>query len=331
MLKSFLRNKFIFCFFLTTAFFCSAETVVVCLGEYRYYPSKQAKRFKKLFPGEISIKKYKGKYLLLNHIDVEKYLYGVLSREMSSDWPFESLKAQAVISRTYFIWKSKENRENNLPYDIKNSIYHQVYGVCKNKIIKDAVNSTKGEILTYNGEVAKVFFHACCGGTTALPVDVWGGNYEGLCSVTDPYCEESPYYYWKKIFKKTYLSEVLGVSGIDKILIKTRDTTGRVKMLQLITKGGNIIEISGHKFRLLINEKVKKVYFKNPAVLPSTLFKIKENKDFVIFEGKGYGHGVGLCQWGARKMAEKGKNYKEILNFFLPLMKITSPIKEEKK
>jgi len=321
MLKLFQRNRIIPLFCLITGLL-QGETITLCLGEYKNYPYQKIRSYKTLYPGKITVKEYKGKYLILNRINMEKYLCGVLSKEMDSNWPFEALKTQAVVSRTYLLWKSKENRNSGLPYDIKNSIYQQTYGICKSQKIVNAVNETKGEILVFNGKVAKVFFHACCGGKTTLPFFVWGGNYSGIDAVSDPYCKNSPYYKWERKFSRSYLSKIFGINNIKEIKIIKRDPSGRVEWLKLENEKDKTSKLTGHKMRLLINKKAGRVNFKNPKVLPSTLFNVKKEGIYFIFKGRGYGHGVGLCQWGARIMAEKGKNYKEILHFFFPRMQI---------
>jgi len=330
MLRLFQKNKIIFFICLITSLL-QAETITLCLGEYKNYPYQKIRSYKTLYPGKITVKEYKGKYLILNKIDIEKYLYGVVSKEMDSNWPFEALKTQAVLSRTYLLWKAEENRQHNLPYDIKNSIYNQVYGNCKNQKIIDAVNETRGEILTYQGKVGKVFFHACCGGRTTLPTFVWGGNYSGIDAVNDPYCKSCPYYNWRKKFSRKYLSKIFKMNNIKDIEIIKRDPSGRIEWLKLKDEKGKTIKLTGHKLRLKINEMAGKVYFRNPKVLPSTLFTVKQEGKYFIFEGKGYGHGIGMCQWGARKMAEEGVNYKRILHFFFPKMLIECIEKKEGK
>jgi len=295
--------------------------IKVCVWKGRY-SKKIYEKFKKKYRGSLYLQKFNDKWLLINKLDIEEYLYGVVGKEMDENWPIEALKAQAVCSRTFVLWKMEESKEKNLPYDIESSIYHQVYGRCENEKIIKAVESTRGEVLTYNGKIAKVFFHACCGGKTAKPEDVWGGNYPGLVSVNDPYCKKSPYFSWEKIFSKRKLSEILNMGKIEKIEILEKGSSGRVKLLGIVLKNGKCLKLSGHKFRIKINEKSENVYFTNPYTLPSTLFEVKNMKDRIIFKGKGYGHGVGMCQWGARIMAEKGYNYKEILKFYFGKFKL---------
>ncbi|MCM8817955.1 MAG: SpoIID/LytB domain-containing protein [Candidatus Omnitrophica bacterium] len=248
-------------------------------------------------------------------VELENYIAGVVSKEMGEKWPEESLKAQAVVSRTYLIWKMQTKK--NSFYDIENSIYHQVFEDCKSEKIKKLVNETRGEIIvTHDEKIVPVFFHACSGGYTANPSDVWGGIYPYNISIVDYYCKDSPYLRWKKTLTKKYLSEILGIQ-IKKLEVIERDKSGRIKILHIIDKNDKINELSGHKFRLKVNEKTK-VSFNNPYIIPSTMFEIEDIGNAIIFKGQGYGHGVGLCQYGAKKMAEEGFNYREILKFYFP-------------
>jgi len=255
----------------------------------------------------------------IKEIELEEYIAGVVSKEMGEKFPVEALKAQSVVSRTYTIWKKLKN--SNGSYDVENSIYNQVYGVCKSEKIKSAVMETKGEILiTPDGKIIPVFFHSCCGGQTTNPSDVWKGNYTFEKSTIDPYCETSTYSFWEKTFSKKYISNVFGIQ-VEKIIIKERDKTGRVKNLQIISKDGKIKNLTGNEFRIKLNEKTK-IFFNNPYILPSTLFDTFEDGERIIFKGRGYGHGVGLCQEGAKKMAEIGFNYIEILKFYFPNLEL---------
>ncbi|MCM8804414.1 MAG: SpoIID/LytB domain-containing protein [Candidatus Omnitrophica bacterium] len=249
----------------------------------------------------------------IREIELEDYISGVVAKEMGEKFPIEALKAQAVVSRTYLIWKKLTNK-NNL-YDIENSIYNQVFGYCNSEKIMKAIEETKGEILiSPDGKIVPVFFHASSGGITTNPSDVWGGEYLFNTSTIDPYSEQGRYSYWKKIIPKKYLSKIFGFE-INKIEIIERDKTNRVKFLKLLSKYGKILNLKGNDFRLKVNENTK-IDFNNPYFIPSTLFDIKETEDSFIFEGKGYGHGVGMSQEGAKKMAEAGYDYIEILKFY---------------
>jgi stage II sporulation protein D len=255
----------------------------------------------------------------IRELEIEDYILGVVVKEMGEDWPVEALKAQAVVSRTYLIWKMYTNRKNN--YHIENSIYHQVYKDCKNEMIKCKLLETRGEILvTESEELVPVFFHACSGGITANPSDVWRGKYPFNYLVQDPYSENTPFSLWKKNISKSYLSKIFGCP-VEKIEIIEKDQSNRVKLLKIIPKNGNIKILRGIDFRDIINRNTE-VHFNNPYVIPSTLFEIEDKGDTVVFTGKGYGHGVGLSQYGAKKMAENGFKYKDILKFYFPNLQI---------
>jgi len=269
----------------------------------------------------VCIKKYGGN-LTINTLDIETYLSGVLSKEMDSLWPEEALKAQAVVSRTFAVYMANESRKKGLPYDIENSIFHQVYDSSSCERIEKAVRETEGEILTYKGDIVQVFFHASCGGKTAKTSDVWGGHYRHISSVEDPYCMDTPYYYWEKSFSQDKLSRIFGTSSIEKIVIEGRDDTGRITSLRLTGKDGKIIRLTGHRFRMMVNQG-KNISFDNPEIIPSTNFTVHKENNLFIFKGYGYGHGVGMCQWGARRMAENGFNYRQILKHYFPEMELS--------
>ncbi|MGB9678068.1 MAG: SpoIID/LytB domain-containing protein [Candidatus Ratteibacteria bacterium] len=289
--KKFLNNIFLFLIWINCFIFADEKTIFI-----------------KLLDGD-----------KVREIEIEKYILGVVIKEMGEKWPIEALKAQAVVSRTYLIWKMNTNKKNY--YHIENSINHQLYKDCKNEVIESALLETKGEILsTENGEIVPVFFHACSGGITANPSDVWKGKYSLNYSVKDPYSEDNPFSIWEKNISKNYLSKVFGFP-VEKIEIVERDQTNRVKLLQIITKNGNIKKLTGKEFRERINQQTQ-VYFDNPYIIPSTLFEVTDKGDTITFKGKGYGHGVGLSQYGAKKMAEIGFNYKDILKFYFPDLQI---------
>lgn len=259
---------------------------------------------------------------VIHTLDIEEYLTGVLSKEMDALWPEEALKAQAVVSRTFAVYMREESRKQGLKYDIENSIYHQVYNANNSAKIKKTVRETEGEILTYEGNLVQVFFHSNCSGKTAKTSDVWGGALLHLSSVNDPFCVDTPYSDWKKTFHQNNLSKIFGITAIEKIVVEERDATGRVTSLRLTGKDGNIICLTGHRLRMIVNQG-KGVLFQSPDIIPSANFNVRKEGDYFVFTGKGYGHGVGMCQWGAKKMAEDGYNYLQILKHYFPEMELS--------
>jgi stage II sporulation protein D len=257
------------------------------------------------YTGDIDVWKGDNGLYLINELPIEDYVKDVVVAEVGSNWEMEALKAQAVISRTYAVYQKKMNGDSI--YHIASSVLHQVYkGNNPDVRVAYAVAETSGEILTFNDKPIEAFYHSTCGGRTENPEDVFGKSYPYLKSV-ESNCEISPYWTWARRIRLTDIEKALNLSGIKEILIKSYTSTNRVKQLDITNESG-ITTINATDFRKALGW----------SILPSTNFKMALDGDSILFEGKGYGHGVGLCQWSALQMAREGKNYKEILSFFYP-------------
>jgi len=257
------------------------------------------------YTGNIDVWKGDNSLYIINELPLEDYIKDVVTVEVRPDWEMEALKAQAVISRTYALYQKRMN--GNSIYHIASSVIDQVYkGNNRDVRVAYAVEETKGEIVTFDNRLIEAFFHSTCGGKTENPEEVFGKSYPYLKSIESP-CDLSPYSEWEKNIRLTEIEDALNLPGIKEISIKSYTSTERVKQLEIITDSGRTT-INAIDLRKLIG-------WKN---LPSTNFRISRVGDSFIFKGKGYGHGVGLCQWGALQMARDGKNYKEILSFFYP-------------
>ncbi len=246
----------------------------------------------------------KGLYLI-NELPLEDYVESVVASEVGASWDVEALKAQAVISRTYAVYR--KIAVGNARYHLTSSVLHQVYkGINPQIQIKYAVRETAGEILTYEGKPIESLYHSTSGGRTENPEDVFGKSLPYLKSV-ESNCELSPYWVWERKIPKEEIEKALNIKGIKNLAITSLTSTGRSKELTLESGSGQTV-IKATEFRKLLGWQR----------LPSTNFNLKVNSNSITFEGKGYGHGVGLCQWSALQMAREGKNYKEILSFFYP-------------
>jgi stage II sporulation protein D len=241
----------------------------------------------------------------INELPFDTYIEGVIVAEVGKDWAYEALKAQAVISRTYALYiKNKSLRSD---FDITSSVLHQVYkGDATNENIRLSVKETAQEILTYEGEPIRAFYHSTCIGNTELSEEIWKDSYPYLKSVP---CrgERSPYEHWVRRFGIEDLEETLGIKGFKDISIISYTSTGRVKKVKISAEESEL-ELNAEDLRRIIGYKD----------LPSTQFTISPAGNYIVFEGSGYGHGVGLSQWGALEMANEGKNYREILQHFYP-------------
>lgn len=269
----------------------------------------------KEYRGMIELHNVMGKLCVINVVRMYEYLYGVLPSEIMTGWPVETLKAQAVAARTYAYHHILKNK-NNL-YDLDATTKFQVY---KGRSVEDpktnsAVDDTCGEIAVYKNKPIVAFFHSTCGGYTVDDNLVWNGDdMEYLRSVRCPYCKGSPSYAWKEILTRYEMIESLkkkysGVGQITGISFRRKDR----RVVNVVVKHTNgIIRISGNNFRLLFPaKKIKSLYF-----------HARKKPDGLELHGHGWGHGVGLCQWGARGMADHGKNYENILKFYYRGIKI---------
>ena len=257
------------------------------------------------YTGDIDVWRGDNGLYLINELPLEEYVKDVVAVEVRPDWETEALKAQAVISRTYAVYQKKMNGDSI--YHIASSVIHQVYkGNNPDERVAHAVAETSSEILTFNNRPIEAFYHSTCGGRTENPEDVFGKNYPYLKSI-ESNCEISPYWFWEKRIQLTEIEKALNLSGIKEISIKSYTSTNRVKQLDIIDSSGTTT-INATDLRKALGW----------SRLPSTNFHISHDGDSIIFEGRGYGHGVGLCQWSTLQMAREGKNYKEILSLFYP-------------
>jgi len=257
------------------------------------------------YSGSIEIWKGDGGLCIINELPLEEYVKDVVAAEVAPDWDMEALKVQAVISRTYALYQRKTN--GGSAYHIASSVLNQVYkGKSPDARISYAVSETSGQILSYNGGPIEAFYHSTCGGRTENAEEVFGKAYPYLKSVESS-CDISPYSSWERKIKIEDIERALDTRGITEIRVKSSTSTRRVKQLTIKTRSG-IATVNATDLRKALGW----------SRLPSTNFTLSRQGDSIMFEGKGYGHGVGLCQWGALKMAREGKDYREILSFFYP-------------
>ncbi|MDI6776170.1 MAG: SpoIID/LytB domain-containing protein [Syntrophales bacterium] len=251
-----------------------------------------------------------GKMDMINVVGLEAYLYGVVPKEMSREWPLEALKAQAVVSRTYTIYRKE--RSGNRSYDLCATITSQVYGGKEVESEKSnrAVDETRGIVLLYNGQLVLPYFHANSGGITEDAEYVWTEKLPYLKGFRDDYSMNAPNSLWKLSLSLDEIRKVLnekgiGVGQIAKLMPVEISPSGRVGKIKVSHSGGETI-INGNEFRLKIG----------PTLIRSTLFSVTCDNREVHFEGKGYGHGVGMSQWGAYAMAREGYSYRDILRYY---------------
>lgn len=258
------------------------------------------------YSGNIEVWKGENGLYIINEIPLEDYVKGVVAAEVGNKWELEALKAQAVVARTYAVYQKIHNKKR--PYHITASVLDQVYKAGNiSEDIERAVMETKGEILTYEGEPIIAFYHSTSGGMTEDPAEVFGRSYPYLKPV-ETSCENSPYNIWEKRIPLSEIEKASSINGIKEIYINETTVSNRVRNLKIVTEKDEHIVIAKDLRKNLGWDR-----------LPSTMItNIKREGDIFIIEGKGYGHGVGMCQWTALDMAKKGMNYREILSKFYP-------------
>ena len=287
---------------------------------------------------------------LINRIELNKYIMGVVPNEIGNYAPIEALKAQSITARTLAIVNFLNNRHKNQPYDVCSTTHCQVYrGLhLQNSKTKKAVKDTKYQILTYNNRPINSVYHSCCGGLTDSAHEIWGSskvpyltakvdnpraphkkidsNWEAknwIKKTEDVYCSpgkkskswEKRNYKWEKTISRNELENRNSLKNISKIEILSRTSSGRAKEIELVGRYKNIKVEGEYKIRRKLGN------------LPSGLFYISRTNPFV-FIGKGAGHGVGMCQIGAINMAREGRSFRNILEHYYENSKIIN-IKSE--
>jgi stage II sporulation protein D len=259
---------------------------------------------------------------VVNTVDLERYVAGVIAKEMAPGWPLEALKAQAVASRSYAYFQIQANK--NKEYDLENSTQDQVYDGVAAESVKTllATEATRGQALVYGNEALKAYFHANCGGITEVPELVWGGEAHAFRAVVCPYHKRArDRVSWSALITRTQIESALRRIGgllptnflkVASLTEGAPDGSHRLSDVAVSDSAGNSVLISSNTFRNAIGN----------TRLKSTSFRIHRDPAGYRIEGEGNGHGVGLCQVGARAMAEEGKTYRQILQFYYPLAKI---------
>ena len=283
----------------------------------RFIASKDVSLYEqnqKRYRGEIDLVRDKHNNLtIINRLSIEDYVRGVLFHEVDYRWPIEAMKAQAVATRSYAIFQIEENKEQ--PYDVTSDIYSQVYGGRNAERYRTnvAANRTRGEVLFYQDKILPAYFHANSGGYTEDVHELWKHNMAPLKGVPDEYSIGADHFEWRKNFRSKDVQEILdrhgySVGTIKDISIVERNRSGRIRKLIVTSRDGRVATISGKEFRYLLG----------PNVVKSNNYEIEMKGYYFDLIGKGWGHGVGMSQWGAYTMAKKRFSYKEILAYYYP-------------
>jgi len=267
----------------------------------------------KQYRGVIELRKKKGASLLvINEVDLEEYLLGVVAAEIPADWEMEALKAQAVASRTYAVYQMQNAGRRT--YHILATVDSQMYLGKRGERPRatQAVEATRGMVITYRGEVVPAFYHASCGGHTEDALVLWGIDEPYLKGV-DCDCQNiSKYGLWEKRVTTTDIIRALRREGyrlgeIGSVEIGSLTAAGRVTSV-LFRHAGGTTSVPAETIRATLGY----------SSLPSIFFEPELIDREVVLSGRGLGHGVGLCQWGAKEMARRGADFQAILAYYYP-------------
>jgi stage II sporulation protein D len=255
---------------------------------------------------------------LVNTLPLDAYLYGVVSKEVSPAWPRAAQEAQAIVARTYALGKLRLDRL----YDVLPGESDQRYSGLPGESVegRQAVDATAGLVVTLGGHSARVAFSSCCGGFTADAGDTWGTAYPYLTAHADPYCASAPVFKWRAEIPYDALARALGgefasLGPLERIELREPDRSGRPRTVAF-DGAQRTFEMRTPDFRAKLgygvvkSTLVRSIAFggAGPGAPGGT----------IVVEGNGNGHGVGMCQWGARQMAAAGASAQEIVAFYFP-------------
>ncbi len=282
----------------------------------------------KRYRGKIQISGSDNRIYLVNILDMEDYVKGVIAKEMpigKNNENFEALKALSICIRTYAVNKMKEGKIN---FDLYNDTRDQVYGGVdsENPLSNKAVDETRSLILEYDNKPAIIYYHSTCGGFTESAENVFTKvvipYLYGVEDGVEPNCKISPRFQWEETYSgegiinrlKSYSILDDNEYELEDISIINKFDSGRVSELEIIVEAENGIDksiiIRGNEIRSILRTADQK------NILWSTMFDISISGDIIKFTGNGFGHGVGLCQWGAISLSREGMDYGNILQHY---------------
>jgi stage II sporulation protein D len=269
-------------------------------------------------PGRIRVSARNGGIRVVAVVPLEEYVAAVLSREAAPSFLPEALAAISVSVRTYTLLAIAAPRDQD--YDVVAGVEDQVFEGVENigLAFRAAAEETRGEVLYYRRGLARTVYHSTCGGMTESAEDAWGKDVPYLRSVACDDCRESPAWRWEYGMRRAEgvrIAAALGVraGGDLGIAVAGRTKTGRAGKMRLAS-GGVAREVKASMFRRVAGY----------ALVKSLWMEIVPVGGGWRLTGKGYGHGVGMCQWGANGMAKRGARYRDILARYYPRTRLAS-------
>ena len=266
----------------------------------------------KPYQGSFYIIKHPTKFMFINKVEIEDYVCSVLHTESWPGWSLEVNKILAIACRTYAASKALESKGKKKPFHIMNTNKHQTYGGAHhNQILRQAVEKTKGIVVGQNNKPILAMFDCCCGGI--IPARIENFDFSKTPYLARTYacnfCKDCKIFSWKAEFSH---------ANFEKIIKNKIEQFSKLKQITLNQDSAGLVK------KVIIKDLEKDHHLDGPILysmlkeIVSFNFSIEQTIDKIIITGKGYGHHMGLCQWGAKKMVDLGLDYKHILSFYYP-------------
>jgi stage II sporulation protein D len=261
----------------------------------------------------VQVERGAGGLTVVEELPLDDYVAGVVSGELPRSFPLEAQKAQAVAARTYALVKKIEAEAGGRGWHLGAGVRSQVYaGAAPNPVARAAAAATRGEVLVFGNEPVEAFFHASCGGQTESGLDALGRDLPYLTAVRCGRCNDAPGARWHVTLGGADLARAVGLPGkVSAVRVSERTASGRAARVEL-AGGGKATTLAAADLRQRLGW----------SKLPSLAFEVTERQGAFTFEGRGQGHGAGLCQWGAAGLAREGKGYREILEHYYPATQV---------
>ena len=265
------------------------------------------------YEGSFSLVLKEQKIHLINQLDIEDYIYSVLRWESWPGWPVEVNKAFAIACRSYLISKVLQAKKQNRFYHIKNTNIHQTYnGIHSSSTLQRAIDETRGLILACNKQPIEAMFDSCCGGIIPAQLSYIDFTKAPYLARTQPctFCKTCKIYSWQISYTLEEFEKLLHAAGhpvkqVKEVQITKKDDAGSVQEV-VVKDAHTLYRFTGKELYALLS-KIK-----------SFCYSIEKKGKQLYFKGRGYGHHIGICQWGARRMIDAGWNFKSILQFYYP-------------
>ena len=274
---------------------------------------------KRAYQGRIEVFASESGLDLQNRLPLETYLLGIVGSEMNVEWPIEALKAQAVAARTYAMHRRLTMRAANKPYDLESSVISQVYtGTSRiTPRVVEAVKTTRGVVLAFQHDLVEALFHSTCGGRTNAADTVFSRPVRYLKPRRCEWCQGSRFYRWVVDVPMREASRLIEASRLLRGRMVDMERAPGEEKVSLVYRR---IERNKSRRQTVVGTKKLRPSTVRRALgyrrVPSNRFSVEKKGAILRFRGRGFGHGVGMCQWGAFGMAKEGRSFADILSHY---------------